>query len=106
MAIVDNKSIVDNKATVRSYFQQVITRGDMSAADAIFASDIQFHYPLGDLSGADAVKDFLGAVRAAFPDIHFTIADLVGEGDRIAARWILVGTHTGELPGRHLPARG
>lgn len=90
-------TVAANKAAARSYFEQVFNRGDISAADAIFAPEIQFHYPLGELSGADAVKDYLAGVRAAFPDIHFTIADLVGEGDRVAARWSLAGSQTGEF---------
>ena len=69
-------------------------------ADAIFASEIQFHYPLGNLSGAGAVKDYLAAVRMAFPDIHFSVADLVAEGDRVAARWTLAGSQTGAFRGR------
>jgi hypothetical protein len=70
------ESFIDNKATARSYLEHVVGQGNMSAADAIFEPAIQFHYPLGDLSGAGAVKDYLVAVRAAFPDIHFTIEDL------------------------------
>ena len=84
---------IANKATARSYFEQVVNQGDMAVADAIFASEIQFHYPLGNLSGAGAVKDYLAAVRMAFPDIHFSVADLVAEGDRVAARWTLAGSH-------------
>jgi SnoaL-like domain len=56
-------AIFENKAAARSYYEQVLNHGNMSAADAIFAPDIQFHYPLGDLSGADSVKGFLAAVR-------------------------------------------
>ena len=91
--------VAANKDAIRSYFDRVLNRGDMSAADAIFAPDIQFHYPLGDLSGADAVKGYVAAVRTAFPDLLFTVADLIGEGDRVAARWSLVGSQTGEFRG-------
>ncbi len=92
-------TLAANKAAASSYFEQVLNRGDMSAADAIFAPDIQFHYPLGDLSGANALKGYVAAVRTAFPDIHFTVADLIGEGNRVAARWTLVGSQTGEFRG-------
>jgi steroid delta-isomerase-like uncharacterized protein len=82
----------------------MLNHGNMSGADAIFAPDIQFHYPLGTLSGADTVKDYLAAFRiafrTAFPDVHFTVADLVAEGNSVAARWTLTGTQTGELRGR------
>jgi steroid delta-isomerase-like uncharacterized protein len=93
-------TIIANKAAARSYFEEMLNHGNMSAADAIFAPGVQFHYPLGDLSGAGAVKDYLEGVRTAFPDIHFTIADLVAEEDRVAARWTLRGTQTGELRGK------
>jgi steroid delta-isomerase-like uncharacterized protein len=92
--------IIANKAAARSYFEEVLNRGNMSAADMIFASEIQFHYPLGDLSGADAVKAYIAAVRTAFPDIRFTLADLVAEGDRVAARWTLAGSQTGAFRGK------
>ena len=93
-------AIVANKATARTYFEEVVSHGNMSAADAIFAPDIQFHYPAGDLNGADMVKDYLASVRTAFPDIHFTVADLVAEGNRVAARWILAGSQTGAFRGK------
>jgi steroid delta-isomerase-like uncharacterized protein len=93
-------AIFENKAAARSYYEQVLNHGNMSAADAIFTPDIQFHYPLGTLSGADTVKDYLAAFRTAYPDVHFTVADLVAEGNSVAARWTLTGTQTGELRGR------
>jgi steroid delta-isomerase-like uncharacterized protein len=89
-----------NKVAASSYFEAVLNRGDMSAADRIISSDIQFHYPLGNLSGADAVKRYIEVVRTAFPDIHFHVADLISEGDHIAARWSLVGSQTGEFRGK------
>ena len=88
-----------NKDATRTYFEQVLNRGDLAAADAIFAPDIQFHYPLGDLNGADAVKGYVAAVRTAFPDITFTVDDFIGEGHSVAARWSLVGSQTGEFRG-------
>jgi steroid delta-isomerase-like uncharacterized protein len=89
-----------NRVTARSYFEEVLNHGRMSVADTIFSPGIQFHYPLGELSGADKVKDYLAAFRAAFPDVQFTVADLMAEGDRVAARWMLAGSQTGPFRGR------
>ena len=33
--------------------------------------------------------------RSAFPDLHMTIDDMVAEGDRVAYRWTVRGTHRG-----------
>jgi len=89
-----------NGAAANSYFEHVLNCGDMSVADQIFSPDIQFHYPLGELSGSEAVKSYVGAVRTAFPDIHFNVTDLISEGDRVASRWSLVGSQTGEFKGK------
>ena len=37
--------------------------------------------------------------RAAFPDLHCTVEDQLAEGDKVATRWVLRGTHKGELMG-------
>jgi steroid delta-isomerase-like uncharacterized protein len=92
------------KAAASSYFEKVLNRGDMTAAGEIFHRDVQFHYPLGDLNGVDQVKHYIDAVRTAFPDIHFTTLDLIGEGNRIVIRWSLAGSRTGEFRGN--PATG
>ena len=39
----------------------------------------------------------MATVRAAFPDFHNTIEDLIAEGNRVAARLSYRGTHRGEL---------
>ncbi len=35
--------------------------------------------------------------RTAFPDLRFTIEDLVAEGETVVVRWSARGTNTGEL---------
>jgi len=35
------------------------------------------------------------ALRQAFPDLRYTVEDLVAEGDRVAVRWNWTGTHEG-----------
>jgi hypothetical protein len=38
-------------------------------------------------------------LRTAFPDLHFAIEDLIAEGDTVAGRLTMNGTHTGPLMG-------
>jgi predicted ester cyclase len=66
----------NNKTSVRSYFEDILNAGDLDVVDRIFSADVVFHYPLGELNGLDAVRQYVGVVRTAFPDIRFTIEDL------------------------------
>ena len=36
--------------------------------------------------------------RNAFPDLHFTIKDMIEENNKVVAYWIMAGTHKGDLP--------
>ena len=40
-----------------------------------------------EVHGPDGVRHTVTAWRSAFPDLHFTLEDLVVEGDKIVARW-------------------
>jgi steroid delta-isomerase-like uncharacterized protein len=103
-------TVARNKAAARAYFEMVLNQGDMAEADKIFAEGIQFHYPMGDLDGIDALKQYIMAFRAAFPDIRFAVSDIVSETAQVAIRWSLSGTQTGPFKGQppsgvkvHLP---
>jgi predicted ester cyclase len=38
-------------------------------------------------------------LRAASPDLRFTVDDMIAEGDRVVTRWTARGTHKGVLFG-------
>src|SRR4051794_27677984 len=80
-------------------FTELFSTDDHALADTIFAPGVVFHgaVPDGDLRGIDALKGFLGAYRAAFPDAVSTVEDQVAEGDRVVTRWRARGTHAGTL---------
>jgi steroid delta-isomerase-like uncharacterized protein len=94
-----------NKALSRR-FTELFGTDDVALADDVFAADVVFHgaVPDGDLRGVDAMKAFLAAYRAAFPDAVSTVEDQVAEGDRVVTRWRARGTHDGPLG--DLPATG
>jgi len=69
--------------------------GNLAIADEIFAADYVNH----GIPGVTELKSYKGYVlkiRAAFPDSHFEVHDMVAEGDKVAARWTFTGTHKGE----------
>jgi steroid delta-isomerase-like uncharacterized protein len=79
-------------------FTELFNTDDASRADSVFAEDVVFHGAAGgDLRGIDAVKRFIAAYRAAFPDAVSTVEDQVAEGDTVVTRWRARGTHDGPL---------
>jgi len=91
-------SIEDHKALIRRFYEEVWNKGNLDAADTIFADDYVRHdlRPGNPLPGPAGQKKIAADFRAAFPDLHMTIDVIVAEGDIIAARWTTEGTNTGQ----------
>lgn len=93
-------SVEENKAVVRRIFDEAWNRRDFSGLDDLVApSYVERGAPPGVTlpPGPDGVRALLGMFHAAFPDLHITVDDMFGEGDRVAARTTARGTHTGPL---------
>ncbi len=92
---------------MRRWFDQVWNEGNLDAIDELFASD-GIAYGLGehgrDTRGPAAFKPFVQRLRAAFPDLHITVDDTIEQDDRIAARFSVTMTHSGDDLG--FPATG
>jgi steroid delta-isomerase-like uncharacterized protein len=95
----------ENKEIARR-FAQVWNKGGTEIIDELAAPDLVVSYPLlpEDLHGPEAFKQCIVALYNAFPDLGLRIDDLIAEGDKVAGRWTIWGTHQGDLPG--LPATG
>ena len=92
------------EALLRRIFDEVINEGNIDAADELFTEDYVDHGPMGELHGREAFRQAVAQWRDAFPDVHCSVADVFGQGDRVA--WLVrtTGTHTGD--GLGFPATG
>jgi steroid delta-isomerase-like uncharacterized protein len=98
-------SAEENKAVVRRLFEDVISKGDFALADDLVAADFVSHnLRPGQGQGREGFKQGLATIRAAFPDWQSTVEEMIAEGDKIAARWTVRGTHQGSFAG--IPATG
>jgi steroid delta-isomerase-like uncharacterized protein len=95
-------SINENKALERRWFKAFDKGKDavMAATDELYSNDFVIHSATGeDIHGLKATKKYMGEIFSAFPDVHMTIDDLVGEGDKVAVRFTVTGTHKGKFMG-------
>jgi steroid delta-isomerase-like uncharacterized protein len=95
----------DHAAVVRRFATEVITQGQMDLAAQFVSEDVVEQVPFpGQGPGLEGLKDTLRGMRAAFPDLNFSIEEQVSEGDKVASRFEWTGTHHGEFLG--VPATG
>jgi steroid delta-isomerase-like uncharacterized protein len=88
-----------NKMLVRRVIEEVYNQGNLAVADELAASDLVIHLTSQEIHGREGAKQYVTALRAAFPDLHITIEDQIAEGDRVMTRWTARGTHMGEFQG-------
>lgn len=93
-----------NKEVSRRDFEEGLNQGNLEIYDEIIAPEAVLHTASGDIIGLEGIKAFVSMYLIAFPDLHFTIEDMVAEGDLVVIRWGTTGTHQGELMG--IPATG
>jgi steroid delta-isomerase-like uncharacterized protein len=85
---------------VRRFYAEVWNRWDDTAANEVLHEELVFRGSLGDqLRGRDGFRGYRDKIRAAFPDFHNEIVDLVSSGDRAAARLRYSGHQQGEVLG-------
>lgn len=82
---------------------QVIALANARKLDEAFehyASDYQYHGPGGsELRGRDGIRGMWEQFIAGFPDMRASIDDLISDGDKVAMRWRVEGTHKGNFMG-------
>jgi steroid delta-isomerase-like uncharacterized protein len=89
------------RAAMVRYYEEIWNQGRLEVCDELIAPDYVNHSaPLPDLPpGPEGVKQIVTAIRRAFPDLHYTIEDMVLGGEKAALRTTMRGTHRGDFLG-------
>lgn len=98
-----------NKAIIRHFMERAFNQGDLSAVDEHIAATGVDHQERAGTNFCTHLKQVIIALRRAFPDLHFEVHEIVAEGEIVAFRSTMTGTHLGPLqlgPEPQLPATG
>lgn len=94
-----------NRQLVETFYNVVWNTWSETTMRQILAADIDFRGSIGlHVTGQDEFVGYMRTIRAAFPDFHNRIEEVIATDDRAVARLTYSGTHQGELLGR--PATG
>jgi len=96
--------VQQNKDIIRRYFDEWGNHGDTKAADELIATGVTLRSPPAVLHSLEEYKKGMAAFHTAFPDLHFTVEDVIAEGDKVVVHWSLRATQLGDYQGR--PATG
>jgi len=86
---------VDRKATVRRFIDEAVNGGRDELVDELVADELR-----------PGARDWFGAFRSSFPDVHMETVELVADGETVVGRFRCSATHLGEWRGNRPPLRG
>ena len=90
----------ENKVVMRR-FVEFINSGSEKLAEELISPDAVFHVPgrPEPMRGAAGYLAVIGMMRSGFPDIQWTLEEMIAEDDKVAARFTMRGTHQGSFSG-------
>ena len=92
-------STEEDKQLIRRY-QEAYNHNNLAALNEIVNTNLISHNQMPGLPpGLEGGNLAHGMAVGAFPDLHTQIEDLIGEGDKVVARFVMTGTHQGEFMG-------
>src|SRR5580658_9603182 len=88
----------NNKLTMQRFTEFINTASEKLAAELI-SPDAIFHVPGSSepMRGPAGYLSIIGMMRGGFPDIQWTLEEMVAEADKVAARFTMRGTHKGKF---------
>jgi len=96
----------ENKAVVQRFFD-AINNGDLDELPEVVAPDVVDHNAVIFMQpeGPGGVREGVRMLLQGFPDLRLTTQELLAEGDRVAARFTVSGTNTGDYRGLPAPTQ-
>lgn len=102
-------SINANKAIVRRLYDEFWNAEKLEVADELLHPDYVFAEGYGaGAPSVQAMKEVVLSWNQVLRDMHFTIDDIIAEGDTVVVRWTARGAHQGdwEMELGTIPASG
>lgn len=88
-----------NKRIMQRFTSEFLPTGDPALASRFISPDIVMHFGGRTQQGRDTYLGIVAANMKAFPDLKWTVEDMRAEGDTVAVRYTMTGTHEGPFAG-------
>jgi steroid delta-isomerase-like uncharacterized protein len=91
------QSATENKEIARRFMEECWNQGDKNAIRDLIADNCRYHDPV--FPGVENIEQHITSCRSAFPDLRFTIEDMIAERNEVVVHWTVRGTHKGPFLG-------
>jgi ubiquinone/menaquinone biosynthesis C-methylase UbiE/predicted ester cyclase len=85
----------DQTDTARRALEEVCSGRDLDGIASVYHPEFVDHVNRLTYRGHDGARRSVALYLELFPDLRFDVEEQVSEGDRVASRWTLRGTHRG-----------
>jgi steroid delta-isomerase-like uncharacterized protein len=93
-------SVEENVAQDRRFAEVVLSDHRLDQLDLFIHEDFVEENPApGQQQGREGLRDFLGVMFVAFPDIQWTVREMVAQDDTVASWSVWEGTHSADFMG-------
>ena len=92
-------SAEDTKAIVDRFWDEVWNKKNLTIADDLLPDNVILHNFDVVVEGRDAWRQTMTPFFIGFPDLSFTVEFTICEGDKVAVRYSVTGTHKGDFRG-------
>ncbi|HEY7307058.1 MAG TPA: ester cyclase [Bryobacteraceae bacterium] len=84
----------ENKTIARKLLEDAWNGGQLEALDTLVSGNCRFHDPVfpSMAPGVDGLRRHIRMCRNAFPDLKYTIDDMIAERNEVVVHWTMRGT--------------
>jgi steroid delta-isomerase-like uncharacterized protein len=97
-----DENILDlNKEIARRFYEECWNQNKLERLEQFISKDCHYHDPVFPslAPGVDSLKRHITMCRSAFPDLQFSLDDMIAERDEVVVHWTAHGTQEGQFLG-------
>ena len=97
----DENILDQNKELTRRFYEECWNQGKTERLDQYVAKDCRYRDPVFPslAPGVESLKRHITMCRNAFPDLRFSLDDMIAERDEVVVHWTANGTQEGQFLG-------
>jgi steroid delta-isomerase-like uncharacterized protein len=97
----DENILDQNKELTRRFYEECWNQGKTERLDQYVTKDCRYRDPVFPslAPGVESLKRHIAMCRSAFPDLRFSVDDMIAERDEVVVHWTANGTQEGQFLG-------